>query len=161
MAASTLGTPPLALPGAMPQTAPSEGDATTDALVARAITADLRRDKNDLRQGRGWPALEREGVAHAATQPLLASPATAEWTNPRPRIAHRHLKRGATGLRAASSSELMWRWLGTAECLAGAGISLALATVVAGAQQQATTAIGRLLHGRHARRDCRGLNFAQ
>jgi hypothetical protein len=74
--------PALVVPGATPQTAATERDATTDALVAelRALIADLRRGQDDLRQERNhWrTAHEREQIAHAATQRLLLpSPATA------------------------------------------------------------------------------------
>ena len=77
--------PPLAVPGATPQTGQIERDATdpvTDILVdeLRAIIADLRRNQEDLRQERDkWQAAhEREQAAHAATQRfLLPPPATA------------------------------------------------------------------------------------
>ncbi len=67
MAASKPGTQQLALPGATPETGPAERDATTDGLVAelRAVTADLRRGKNDLRKERGrltYAATTEEGA---------------------------------------------------------------------------------------------------
>jgi hypothetical protein len=66
--------PALAIPGATLQTPPIERDATTDMLVAelRQVISDLRQDRDRWRE-----ALEREQVAHAATQRLLLpSPAT-------------------------------------------------------------------------------------